>query len=229
MDSFKKSLLQKYGKTIKELSSTNESNVLMNRDDVLISLDNMASDLSLKIKEFKGNKLSSADALWIFENEGEFIFHIIEFKNLDFNINKDRLMSKFYLKKLIKHINNCEYNCPFASYELDVYENLVDKYNVSIRTKPVESLTLIYYYLCNYLDDSESAKEKLFNAKKYYWFISKTESGANSPFHTNKSNNHRRNSKHFRYLDKIKHYFYDDTYGVSNILFNKYLNRHFKP
>lgn len=229
MDSFKQSLLQKYGKTIKELSSTNESNVLMNRDDVLISLDNMASDLSSKVKEFRGNDLSSADALLIFKKEGHFIFHIIEFKNLDFNKKKDRLMAEYYLKKSIEHINNCEHDCSFANHESKYHKYLVDKYKLSLRTKPFESLNVVYFYLCDYLGDLELAKEKLFNIKKYYWFISKTEGGRNSHFHTNKSNNHRRNSKHFRYLDKIKHYFYDDTYGVSNILFNEYLNKHFRP
>lgn len=229
MDSFKKSLLQKYGKTITELSTTgNNNNSLVDNNYKLISLDDMASDLSLKVKEFRGNDLSSADALLIFKKEGNFIFHIIEFKNLDFNKKKDRLMSEYYLKKSIEHINNCEHDCSFANHESKYHKYLVDKYKLSLRTKPIESLTLIYYYLSKYLGDSESAKEKLFNIKKYYWFISKTKSDS-FDFSKNRSNNHRRNSKHFRYLDKIKPYFYDDAYGVSNILFNKYLNKHFKP
>lgn len=146
MDSFKQSLLQKYGKTIKELSSTNESNVLMDRDDVLISLDDMSSDLSLKIKEFKGNDLSSADALLISKKDENFIFHIIEFKNLDFNKRKDRLMSEYYLEKSIEHINNCEHDCSFANHESKYHKYLVDRYKLSLRTKPIESITLIYYY-----------------------------------------------------------------------------------
>lgn len=60
MDSFKQNLT-KYNKTITELSKTGENNVLLENDFEMISLDDMSSDLV----EFKDNKLSTADALFI--------------------------------------------------------------------------------------------------------------------------------------------------------------------
>ena len=74
-------------------------------------------------------------------------------------------MSEYYLEKSIEHINNCEHDCSFANHESKYHKYLVDRYKLSLRTKPIESITLIYYYLCNYLGDSESAKEKLFKKK----------------------------------------------------------------
>lgn len=215
MDSFKQGLA-KYNKTITELSKTGENNVLLENDFEMISLDDMSSDLV----EFKDNKLSTADALFIDDKN---MFHIIEFKNINFNNEKDRLLSKFYLNHAIKVIDSCEHNCKLYNHESKFHKYLIDKSKLALRLKPVESLSLLYHYLCKY-DDEENSKKTLFNIKKKYWLVSKTGSDLNNPFSKNKQNNRRRNNKQrFSYLIKFKPYFYLDVHAINDKDFEKVL------
>ena len=94
---------------------------------------------------------------------------------------------------------------------------------MALRLKPVESLSLLYHYLCKY-DDEENSKKTLFNIKKKYWLVSKTGSDLNNPFSKNKQNNRRRNNKQlFSYLIKFKPYFYLDVHAINDKDFEKVL------
>ena len=72
MNSFKDNILKEYGKSITELSKQAMGIFLVDNDFIMISLDDMASNLS------KGNILSTTDALFI--DEKNEVFHFIEFK-----------------------------------------------------------------------------------------------------------------------------------------------------
>ena len=103
---------------------------------------------------------------------------------------------------------------------------MVDKYQLALRTKPFDSISLIYDYLCNYCGDDKLAKENLVNVKKYFWLVSKTNYEFNSPFLKNRQNNHRRNKKEFfNFLSKLKPYFYSDVFAVSTSTFQDFINK----
>ena len=217
MNSFKKNILKEYGKSITELSKTGNENCLLDDDFVMISLDDMASNLS------KGDILATTDALFIDEKNN--VFHFIEFKNMDFSIKKDRLMAKYHLNNAMKFINDCEHGCPLANDESNFHKYLVDRYNVALRTKPFDSISLVYGYLCDYYGNDKLAKEKLVNIKKYFWLVSKTNYEFNSPFLKNRQNNHRRNKKEFfNFLSKLKPYFYSDVFAVNTTTFQHFIN-----
>lgn len=217
MNSFKESILKEYGKSITELSKTGNENFLLNDEFVMVSLDDMASNL------LKSDILATTDALFINEKNGE--FHFIEFKNVDFSIKKDRLMAKYHLNKAMKFINNCEHGCPLVNDKSNFHKYLVDKYKLALRTKPFDSISLVYAYLCDYYGNDKLAKEKLDNVKKYFWLVSKTTYEVNNPFSKNRQNNHRRNKKEFfNFLSKLKPYFYLDVFAVNINTFQHFIN-----
>ena len=218
MNSFKDNILKEYGKSITELSKTGNGNFLVDNDFIMISLDDMASNLS------KGNILSTTDALFI--DEKNEVVHFIEFKNIDFNNEEDKLMARFHLNKAIDVIKDCEHDCPLVNDKSKFHKYLVDKYQLALRTKPFDSISLIYDYLCNYCGDDKLAKENLVNVKKYFWLVSKTNYEFNSPFLKNRQNNHRRNKKEFfNFLSKLKPYFYSDVFAVSTSTFQDFINK----
>lgn len=223
MKGFKEYFLSKYGKSVSELSATSDLNRLI--DDVdfkMISLDEIS-----KLKRYKinGDEFSTADALFITENNGKPLFKIFEFKNMNFADKKDRLMAEFHLKKFIKHVNECEYGCKLANDKSNFHKYLVDKSKVSLRVKPIESISLIYLLLKDYYKNQDiNVEETLFNVTKQYFIVSKTNNELNSPFSKNKSNTRRKPPEFFRFLYKLKPFYYSQTYAINDITFKKYLN-----
>ena len=60
---------------------------------------------------YRGNDFATADALLISNIDGNLTFHFVEFKNMDYEKEKDVKMSKYWLKECISEMKECEHEC----------------------------------------------------------------------------------------------------------------------
>lgn len=215
-------LLNIYGDSITVLSSTNNKNPLILNDEIaMVNLDKIGEEYKIDSKQY-----ATSDALFITEGDENVKFYFIEFKNIDFESEKDRLMSNFYLKKCIKEMETCEYKCSFIKDLKKIKKHLIDKYQISLRMKPYESISLVGVLIKNYYKklNDEEIKELLFKAEKNFIIVSKTRTEYN-PYAKNKSN--RRNvMKYFSFIGRLVPYHYKNVLIVNEKGFNNYfLNR----
>ena len=212
-------LKKEYGDTITNLSATSENNQFIINDGVLVSLDKLKKDY----KKHKNYEFTSSDALFIKTlDNGKVQIYFFEFKKLDLTSNEDLGMSKYRLQECIKKMNNCNGGCKFIE-ELNQYgKNLVDKYHLSLRSKPFDSISLLYHVIMRFypeMDDYECRK-LLFEADKLFFLVSQTPNNW-PPINKNDSN-----LRNFRgvisVLDRLKPYYYTQVFSVNENGFNNW-------
>lgn len=221
MQDFKNYLMENFGKSVSEISSTEFDNVLVDKDFKMISWDDVATYFHENNDEFK-HKFSSADGLYILEKDNKTQLFFFEFKNIDYSNDKDRQMSLYHLKNYLKQMNECDAECEIHDDIEKVSEYLVDVSHVSIRSKPSDSLSLFYYMMKEYYDlkDDESGIKKLFEADKFFFLISNTPAEYR-PF-KNKSNRKDTIIEPLNFLKRFEPYHYKMVFAVYKTGFDRY-------
>ena len=224
-------LMEKYGKSIKELSKTEFENELLDNDFQMISWDDVAEDF-LKFNEDFDEKFASADALYILEKEDKIQLFFFEFKNMNYSTIEDSQLSKFHLNNCIDKMKHCNKECEIYNEIKEHAERLVDKSNVSLRSKPSDSLSLFYHVMKNFLKDKYSktddeCKEKLFKIDKFFFLVSKTQQQY-APFNKNKSNRYNTIVRPLTFLKRFEPYHYKMIFSVHETGFNTFFCEHNK-
>lgn len=101
---------------------------------------------------------------------------------------------------------------------------LVDRYMVSLRVKPYESLSLINIHLKMFKQiDDEFSRNYLFNIKKNFYIVSKTNKFLNHP-HKNISNIHMvKMIGPFKALPRLYPYHFSMARAISDDVFKEYI------
>ena len=225
MKSFISFLEANYSQPIEKLSKTDAGTIILRSNFPMIDLEAMGKELPKIQSKFRGNDFSSADSLLIRKIDDEYVFQLFEFKNLNFNNEEDKDMAKFHLKNCILKMEKDPRNMEYIKCLSKIRNKLVDKSHISFRTKPFESLSIIYIFY-NHLsdDDSNTCKKTLSDIEKHYFIVSNSSSTWNSPFAKNKSNNQRRIHQCFKFLPRMTPYFYEGTHAISLKEFENYIN-----
>lgn len=229
MEDFINYLTQNFGESAEKLAKTSEDNPLFDFDIEMIGLDKMAKQLPKLDRIYNGNDFATADALFITKEDDEFTFHFIEFKNVDYEKEKDVKMSKYWLEEFLKKMDECEHDCFINDETSDIHkskfsEYLVDEYKVSLRAKPYESISLIDIYLKMFKQiDDDYSRDYLFNIKKNFYIVSKTNKFLNHP-HKNVSNVHMAKMiGPFKPLTRLYPYHYSMARAISDDVFKEYI------
>ena len=216
MHDFKIYLMENYAKSVKELSETEFGNELLDYDFQMISWDDVAEDF-LKFNNEFNEKFSSADALYILEKEDKIQLFFFEFKNINYSNIEDSQMSKFHLNKCIENMGSCPNNCKIYMDIKKHAKRLVDESNVSLRSKPSDSISLFYHVMRSFLNNDvseDSCKEKLFKSEKFFFIVSNTPQEY-VPFHKNKSNRYNNIVKALTFLKRFEPYHYKMVFSVN--------------
>lgn len=230
MQDFIDFLNNNFSDSVETLAKTSEDNRLFDFDFQMINLDKLAKRLQKIDRKFRGNDFATADALFISQIDDELIFHFIEFKNVDYDDDKDLKMSKYWLEKCLSKMDECEHGCFIKDKTTDIYKSkfhkyLVDKYNVSLRAKPYESISLIdiYFKLFKDLYDDEFSRNCLFNIKKNFYLVSKTDKFLNHPY-KNKSNvQMAKMIGPFKALTRLYPYHYSMAKAINDDVFKEFI------
>ena len=229
MEDFINYLTKHFGKSTEKLAKTSEDNHLFDFDFQMIDLDKMAVQLPKLNSIYNGNQFATADALFISKENNEYTFHFIEFKNVDYEKEKDLKMSKYWLEECLSKMDECEHECFINDETSDIYKSkfskyLVDEYNVSLRAKPYESISLIDIYLKMFKSvDDEFSRNYLFNIKKNFYIVSKTNKFLNHP-HKNMSNvQMAKMIGPFKALTRLYPYHYSMARAISDDVFKEYI------
>lgn len=229
MEDFIDYITKNFCESAEKLAKTSQDNPLFDFDLKMIDLDKMAKNLPKLNRIYNGNDFATADALFISKEDGEFTFHFIEFKNVNYEKEKDVKMSKYWLEKCLTKMDECEHNCFINDETSNMYKSefsnyLVDRYMVSLRAKPYESISLIDIYLkmIKQVDD-EFSRNYLFNIKKNFYIVSKTNKFLNHP-HKNVSNVHiAKMIGPFKALTRLYPYHYSMARAISDDVFKEYI------
>ena len=229
MEDFINYLTENFGEPVEKLSKTSEDNLVLDSDIIMIDLDEMARQLPKFNDDFKGNQFATADALFISKEGSEYTFHFFEFKNVDYEKEKDLKMSKYWLEECLSKMNQCEHECFIKDESSDIFKSnfqkyLVDKYYVSLRAKPFESLSLIHFYLKWFKSiDDELCRNYLFNINKKFYIVSNTKKSFSYP-NQNISNLHMAKMiGPVKALAKLCPYHYTKAYAISDDFFQDYI------
>ena len=215
MKNFIEKLLKEYGDTAENLSISGKKFIVNNKTK-MIGLDEMAKQLSHYTPKFK-ERFSSSDALYVVFDEDNFKFYFIEFKNIDYTDVKERLEDKYKLKELINNIDDDDFKKELKKY----LNKLVDKSFMRFKMKPYDSLSLIYYYMNIFFNESNDELTKsLFEIEKYYILVSRTKTEVN-PLFKNKSNRNNNIIRPLRFLKRLIPYYYNNVLIIPNTKFNK--------
>lgn len=220
MQDLKEHLMKKFKKPISEISRTEFGNVLINKDDKMISWDDVATYFNETNDEFK-DKFSTADGLFMRKKENKTQLFFFEFKNNDYSNVEDRQMSLFHLKNYLKQMKECENDCEIYDDIEKLSEYLVDKSHVSLRTKPYDSLSLFFHVMKDfYKTDDEKCIENLFECDKFFFLVSNTKSEY-LPF---KNVNNRQNSiiRPLSFLKRLEPYHYKMAFAVNKKGFDRF-------
>lgn len=221
-------LNENFAESVDKIAKTSQDNYFFDFDLKMINLDKMAKNLPKLNRIYKGNDFATADALFVSNIDDEFIFHFIEFKNVDYNDEKDLAMSKFWLNQCLSLMKNCEHDCFINDKENEIYKSkfqnyLVDKYEVSLRAKPFESISLIdiYFQMVKSVD-SDYSKNIISNIQKNFYLISKTDKFLNHPY-KNKSNvQMAKMIGPFKALTRLYPYHYSMARALNEDVFKRY-------
>ena len=229
MKNFIRFLDENFLQSIDEIAKSSNDNTMFDDDFLMYNLDLMNEKLSKLDKKFKGNDFATSDAFFISNIDNELIFHFIEFKNVDFDDEKDLKMSGYWLNKCLSEMKEGEHNCfinddsnPIKKSHFDRY--LIDKYFLSLRAKPFESLAVVYNYLkiLESLDDN-SCNELLFDTKKIFYLVSRTDKFLNNPY-KNKSNVHMAKIiGPFKSFARLYPYHYNNDIAINDDVFKRYI------
>ena len=230
MEDFIAYLYENFGQSVEKLAKTSEDNPLFDFDFQMIDLDKMAKKLQKMDRKYRGNEFATADALFISDIDNEPIFHFIEFKNVDYGVDKDLKMSKYWLEECLSKMRECEHGCfindeATAIHESKFHEYLVDRYNVSLRAKPYESISLIDIYLKMFkeIHDDEFMRNYLVNIRKNFYLVSKTDKFLNYPYKS-KSNAHMAKMiGPFKALTRLYPYHYSMAKAINDDVFKEFI------
>ena len=189
----------------------------------MISLDDVADDFN-KFNEDFTEKFSSADILYILEKEDKIQLFFFEFKNQDYSYIEDRQLSKFYLNNCIDKMKSCEHNCDIYMDIKEHSERLVDVSHVSLRSKPADSISLVYYIMENYFKTrgmDANCVEKLFNIEKFFFLVFNMQAQY-IPFKKNINNRYHDIIKPLSFLKRFEPYHYKFVFAVNETGFNDF-------
>lgn len=229
MEDFINYLTEHFGESAEKLAKTSEDNRLFDFDLQMIDLDKMAKQLPKLNPIYRGNDFATADALLITNVDGELTFNFIEFKNVDYEKEKDVKMSKYWLEECLSEMKECEHECFINDETSNIHKSkfqkyLIDRYMLSLRAKPYESLSLIDIYLKMFKQtDDEFCRNYLFNIKKNFYIVSKTDKFLNHP-HKNISNVQMvKMIGPFKALTRLYPYHYSMARAISDDVFKEYI------
>lgn len=230
MQDFINYLNENFGASVEKLAKTSEDNPLFDFDFQMINLDEMAKKLQKLDKKYRGNEFATSDALFISNIDDEFVFHFIEFKNVDYGVDKDLKMSKYWLDECLSKMDECEYGCFINDETTDInkskfHKYLVDRYNVALRGKPYESISLIdiYFKFFKGISDDEFSRNYLFDIKKNFYLVSKTDKFLNHPY-KNKSNvQMAKMIGPFKALTRLYPYHYSMARAINDDVFREFI------
>lgn len=230
MEDFITYLNAHFSDSVENLAKTSQDNRLFDFDFQMIDLDDMAKKLKNLDKEFRGNDFATADALYISNIDGELTFHFIEFKNVDYGVDRDLKMSKYWLDECLAEMDKCEHECFIKDETTDIHKSkfhkyLIDQYYVSLRAKPYESISLIeiYFKFIKEIEDDEFCRNYLFNIRKNFYLVSKTDKFLNHP-HKNKNNTHMAKMiGPFKALTRLYPYHYSMARAINDDVFKEYI------
>jgi len=229
MEDFINYLTEHFSESVEKLAKTSQDNHLLDFNLQMIDLDKMAKQLPKLNGIYRGNQFATADALFISHENNELTFHFIEFKNVDYEKERDQKMSKYWLEQCLSKMDECEHKCFINDKTSDIYKSkfskyLVDKYNVSLRAKPFESISLIDIYLKMFKSiDDEFSRNYLFNIKKNFYIVSKTNKFLNHPY-KNMSNVHMAKMiGPYKALTRLYPYHYSMARAISDDVFKEYI------
>lgn len=213
-------LENKFGKPLNEISKTEFDNTLIDKKLEMISWDDAAEYFNKINDEFR-EEFSTADGLYIIEKENKNQLFFFEFKNINFSEKSDRQMGLFHLKNYLKQMKECEHDCDIYEDLEKISEYLVDISNVTIRSKPSDSISLFYQFMKeHYKIDDDEACDKLFKTEKFFFLVSNTESQY-IPF-KNKSNRQNTIIKPLDFLKRFEPYHYKMVFAVNQSGFDRY-------
>lgn len=232
MDSFKNYLLDKFGDTAENLSKSDGGYSLVDEKCIMISLDDVATEVFNSFDDIK-EEYASTDALHIVERNNCFEFYFFEFKIKNFNLTEDKSQYLSKLKEQINLMKNCDHACGIFTEVEKCSEELVDNSFVKLKIKPYDSLSLIHFCMDEFFKSKSSGDcaYELFNIKKYYILVSKTDGQYTIErdikncdcLKKNKSN--RNNiARSLRFMNRLRPYHYDNIASINNIGFKKLMN-----
>ncbi|SDA68659.1 hypothetical protein [Methanobrevibacter millerae] len=214
-------LMENFGKPADEISKTGYDNPVINHDFEMISFDDVAEDFNNRNKEFNG-EFASADGLLIIEKENKNRIFFFEFKNIDYSKDEDRQMSIYYLHRYLELMKECEHECKVYDKINAISEYLVDRSHLSLRSKPSDSISLLYQVMKDFYgkENGEICIKKLFETEKFFFLVSKTQAQY-LPF-KNKSNRLNNIIKPLDFLKRFVPYHYNMVLAVNENGFDRY-------
>lgn len=214
-------LMENFGKPANEISKTEYDNTVIDEEFNMISFDDVAKDFNERNNQFNG-KFSSADGLIIIKKENTNQIFFFEFKNIDYSNKEDRQLSIFHLKEYLKQMKECNQDCEVYDKINKISKELVDKSYLSLRSKPSDSISLLYYIMEDFYkkNNNEMCINKLFNSRKIFFLVSKTQSQY-TPF-KNKSNRENTIIRPLDFLKRFEPYHYNMVLAVNKKGFDRY-------
>ena len=222
MQNLNKYLMENFGKPANEISKTEYNNQVIDNEFKMISFDDVAEEFNKRDEEFNG-KFSSADGLLIIEKENKNQIFFFEFKNIDYSNDEDRQMSIYYLNEYLKQMKKCEHECKVYDKINNISEYLVDRSHLSLRSKPSDSISLLYYIMKDFYENNDTDEmciNKLFETEKFFFLVSKTQAQY-LPF-KNKSNRQNSIIKPLNFLKRFEPYHYNMVFAVNQNGFDRY-------
>lgn len=217
-------LMENFGKPANEISKTEYDNTVIDEEFNMISFDDVAKDFNERNNQFNG-KFSSADGLIIIKKENTNQIFFFEFKNIDYSNKEDRQLSIFHLKEYLKQMKECNQDCEVYDKINKISKELVDKSYLSLRSKPSDSISLLYYIMEDFYkkNNNEMCINKLFNSRKIFFLVSKTQSQY-TPF-KNKSNRENTIIRPLDFLKRFEPYHYNMVLAVNKNGFDRYFHK----
>lgn len=217
-------LMENFGKPSNEISKTEYDNTVIDEEFNMISFDDVAKDFNERNNQFNG-KFSSADGLIIIKKENTNQIFFFEFKNIDYSNKEDRQLGIFHLKEYLKQMKECNQDCEVYDKINKISKELVDKSYLSLRSKPSDSISLLYYIMEDFYkkNNNEMCINKLFNSRKIFFLVSKTQSQYTS--FKNKSNRENTIIRPLDFLKRFEPYHYNMVLAVNKNGFDRYFHK----
>lgn len=194
--------LKEYKKSVTALSKTDAGNLYITDDTLMFDWESIG-------KSYGFDESSSVDAIYCSFENGELTLYFFEFKKHD--LYDKYFDAKKQLEDYINDLEQCIFCLGYPQRVRKIKKNLVSKKIISLKTKPIESLILLY----NILNELEIKPEEIVNIRKEYYIVSET------PINGNPTNFHRkgRSKEIFGFIDKIKPFPFAEVQPINKITF----------
>jgi len=199
--------LNEYKKSVTALSKTDSGNLYITDDTLMFDWDSIAESYGF-------DKSSSVDAIYCSFENGELTLYFFEFKKHD--LYDKYFDAKKQLEDYINDLEKCIFCFGYSQKVKKIKKKLVSKQIISLKTKPIESLILLY----DILNKLGIKPEEIINIRKEYYILSKT------PIKGNLANFHRkgRSKEIFGFIDKIKPFPFAEVQPINEITFLSLIN-----